>query len=278
MRSRKFNIGYCSPLIETHLHYDISIFRSHNESIVHSSMRFHMEKRQLEQRLRLDLPTLSDPTIRDLLHESDLFVRSFMGLGFGFGLFSPLDLIRVMSSVAEIASQLFLLYSASGLSRTSISSFLAFGSVERTTSPQLFLIGLLFLPSILSLLASFIPSLPLSSLVNGSTASEALYTPADAREAERAERMRSMAHGEPFRAEVILFGLGPWIIGSWSSARKRILGLESQTLDLSSYLGVWSALKWLLTQTNVSEIVILLQNVSRLSGVSCSTRPRILTR
>ena len=46
-----------------------------------------MERRQLEQRLRLDLPTLADPEVRDLLQESDLFVRSFTGLGFGFGLF-----------------------------------------------------------------------------------------------------------------------------------------------------------------------------------------------
>ena len=72
-----------------------------------------MERRQLEQRLRLDLPTLADPVIRDLLHESDLFVRSFTGLGFGFGLFSPFDLVRLLSSIAEVATQLLVLYSAS---------------------------------------------------------------------------------------------------------------------------------------------------------------------
>lgn len=273
MRSRKFNNLYCGPLIEPHSYDDIAKSRSHNESIVHSSMRFLMEQRQLEQRLRLDLPTLGDPAVRDLLHESDLFVRSFMGLGFGFGLFSPLDLMRVMSSITELAGQLFVLYTASGLSGTSITSLLSFRPVERTPSPQLFLIGLLFLPSVLSLLASFIPSLPFSPLANGNITSDALYTPADAREAERAERMRSMAHGEPFRAEVILFGLAPWIVGSWSSARKRILGLENQTSDLSSSLGIWSALRWLLSQSNVSEIVILFQNVGKLVRTFFSTLP-----
>lgn len=220
-------------------------------------MRFLMEQKQLEQKLRLDLPTLGDPTVRDLLHESDLFVRSFMGFGFGFGLFSPLDLMRVMAAVAELASQLYLLYSASGLTRTSLSSLVSKAAVDRTSYTQIFLIGLLFLPSILSLLASFLPSLPFSSLINGSVSSDALYSPADAREAERAERMRSMAHCEPFRAEVILFGLAPWIVGSWSSARKRILGLENQTSEIS----IWSSVRWLFTQANVSEIVILLQNV-----------------
>ena len=76
-------------VIETPPLLFLSLYSNYNESIVHSSMRFFMEQRQLEQRLRLDLPTLSDANVRDLLHESDLFVRSFTGLGFGFGLFSP---------------------------------------------------------------------------------------------------------------------------------------------------------------------------------------------
>ena len=52
-------------------------FSSSNENIVQSSARFLIEYRQMEQRVRLDVPTLADPAIRDLLHESDLFVRSF---------------------------------------------------------------------------------------------------------------------------------------------------------------------------------------------------------
>lgn len=227
-------------------------------------MRFLMEHRQLEQRLRLDLPTLADPTIRDLLHESDLFVRSFTGFGFGFGLFSPLDLVRVLSSVAELASQVVVLYSASRLSSSSL--FPIFSSdpsdpSEKSPAPHLPLLGALLLPSILSVLASCLPRLPFSSPANGEN--PALYTASEAREAERAERMRSMAHGEPFRAEVVLFGLAPWILGSWSSARRRILGLESQQNSLSSGLGFGTGLRWLLTQTNVSEMLVLVQNVCR---------------
>ncbi|KAH8118536.1 P-loop containing nucleoside triphosphate hydrolase protein [Phellopilus nigrolimitatus] len=235
---------------------------NHNENIVHSSMRFLMEHRQLEQRLRLDLPTLADPTIRDLLHESDLFVRSFTGFGFGFGLFSPLDLVRVLSSVAELASQIVVLYSASRLSSSSL--FPNFSSdpsdpSEKSPVPHLPFLGALLLPSILSVLASCLPRLPFSSPANGEN--PALYTASEAREAERAERMRSMAHGEPFRAEVVLFGLAPWILGSWSSARRRILGLESQQNSLSSGLGFGTGLRWLLTQTNVSEMLVLVQNL-----------------
>ncbi|KAI5124796.1 hypothetical protein M0805_005430 [Coniferiporia weirii] len=234
---------------------------NHNEGIVHGSMRFLMEQRQLEQRLRLDLPTLADPTIRDLLHESDLFVRSFTGLGFGFGLFSPLDLVRVLSSVAELASQLFVLYSASGISTFSFLPFFPSERSEKPSPPHLPLLGILLLPSALSLIASCLPRLPFSSSVNGDNPADALYTPAEAREVERAERMRSMAHGEPFRAEVVLFGLAPWILKSWSSARKRILGLETQQSNLSSSMSFWTGLRWLLTQTNVSEMLVLLQNL-----------------
>lgn len=224
-------------------------------------MRFLMEQRQLEQRLRLDLPTLADPTVRDLLHESDLFVRSFTGLGFGFGLFSPLDLVRVLSSIAELASQLVVLYSASRATPFALFSFfsLAVDPSEKHTAPNLPLLAAVLLPSILSLLTSFLPRLPFSP--SDYNSADALYSPAEARESERAERMRSMAHGEPFRAEVALFGLAPWIIDSWSTARKRILGLETQQDGLFPGMEFGTGLRWLLTQTNVSEMLVLLQNV-----------------
>lgn len=222
-----------------------------------------MEKYQLEQRLRLDLPTLSDPTVRDLLHESDLFVRSFTGLGFGFGLFSPLDLVRVLSSIAELISQLLVLYSASRISSSAISSFIPWNVSESSDKPpfsHLPLLGAILLPSILSLLASFLPRLPFSSASEYQPA-DALYTPAEAREAEKAERMRSMAHGEPFRAEVALFGLGPWILDSWSTARRRLLGLEAQQSGFGPDMSITAGIRWLLTQTNISEMLVLLQNV-----------------
>ncbi|KAL5487862.1 hypothetical protein ACEPAI_5970 [Sanghuangporus weigelae] len=234
-------------------------FANHNENIVHSSMRFYVEHRQLEQRLRLDLPTLSDPTVRDLLHESDLFVRSFTGLGFGFGLFSPLDLVRALSSVAELVSQLIILYSASRVSSSAFFAGFFAGPSDNHSVTHLPLLGAVLLPSLLSFIASFLPRLPFS-YADCSTG-DALYSSAEAREAERAERMRSMAHAEPFRAEIALFGLAPWILDSWSVARKRILGLEVQHGDLYSGITLGAGLRWLLTQANVSEMLVLLQNL-----------------
>jgi len=68
-------------------------FATSNENIVTGSARFFIEYKQMEQRVRLDVPTLDDPIVRSLLQESDLFVRSFSGSG--FGLLSPLDFIRI---------------------------------------------------------------------------------------------------------------------------------------------------------------------------------------
>lgn len=244
----------------------ILTIRNYNENAVNSSVRFLMERRQLKQRLRLDLPTLADPEVRDLLQESDLFVRSFTGLGFGFGLFSPLDLVRVLSSIAELISQVVLLYTASHIhSSSDLFSFWSSDSSDssgRAPPPHLPLLGIILLPSLLSLFAACLPRLPFSGWYNGETFTDnALYTPAEAHNQERAERMRSMAHGEPYRAEVALFGLAPWILHQWSEARTKILGLETQNSILSSSLGFSATLRWLLTQTNVSEMLVLLQNV-----------------
>lgn len=134
-------------------HNALVFIRNDNESKVHASVRFLMEHRQLEQRLRLDIPTLADPTIRDLLHESDLFVRSFNGLGFGFGLFSPFDLIRVLSSLAEVASQLYVLYSTTQGSLPFLTS--SPGSTDAKNEPntrmQVPLLAILILPTPFSL-------------------------------------------------------------------------------------------------------------------------------
>ncbi|TDL29759.1 P-loop containing nucleoside triphosphate hydrolase protein [Rickenella mellea] len=203
-------------------------FANHNEAIVHSSVRYLMEYRQMEQRLRLDLPTLADPTTNDLLHESDLFVRSFMGMG-GFGLFSPLDLVRVLSTLSELVSQLFILWSTS------------------RGSAQLFLLAMLLLPTALSTVASWLP--------NFTPTHDLLYTPGEAQAAETQERMRTLAHSEPFRSEVVLFGLGPWILESWANARKVILGLDGLHNSRQS------TLPWLLTPSNMSEMFMGLQNL-----------------
>ncbi len=123
-----------------------------------------MEHRQLEQRLRLDIPTLADPAIRDLLHESDLFVRSFNGLGFGFGLFSPFDLIRVLSSIAEVASQLYVLYSTTQGSLPFLTSSPSSTAAKKEPNARLQvpLLAILILPTLFSLLGSLLPSLSLT--------------------------------------------------------------------------------------------------------------------
>ena len=213
----------------------------------------------------MDKPTLSDPIIRDLLHESDLFVRSFTGLGFGFGLFSPLDLLRVISSVAELVTQVIVLYSASRVSNRA--RLLGDSDVsDSSTSSHLPFYGAVVLPFVLSFLSSFLPTLP--GISSGQyVPSEALYGPTEAREAERAERMRSMANGEQYHAEIQIFGLSGWILNSWSASRRKTLGLETSSNDLSLRIGVLSCIRWLLTQTNASEMLVLLQNVGSITSL-----------
>ena len=63
----------------------------------------------MAQRVRMDVPTHADPAVRDLFAESELFVRSFAGAG--FGLLSPLDLLRLLTLLAELASHALVLWS-----------------------------------------------------------------------------------------------------------------------------------------------------------------------
>src|SRR5882762_9706923 len=84
-----------------------------NETLVHNSARFFVEYQQMDQRLRLDIPTLADPVVRDLLQESDLFVRSFNGMG-GFALLSPFDFIHVLALLSELFAHIWVLLSLTG--------------------------------------------------------------------------------------------------------------------------------------------------------------------
>ena len=77
----------------------------------------------MEQRLRLDIPTLSDPLVRDLLQESDMFVRSFNGFS-AFGLFSPFDFLRLLTLMSELMTHLFVLSSLTFYGRTPLSVIL----------------------------------------------------------------------------------------------------------------------------------------------------------
>ncbi|KAJ7499236.1 P-loop containing nucleoside triphosphate hydrolase protein [Mycena latifolia] len=199
-------------------------FAASNETVVVDSAKFHVEYVQMEQRVRLDIPTLSDPVVRDLLHESDLFARSFSGSG--FGLLSPLDFIHIISLVTEIFSHLLLILSLTG------------GATHY---------GVL-------LLSVFSATVPLFVTWFGCPQghSETLYSPREARAADRQEKMRNLAYNEAHRPEIELFGLGDWILKTWASARKVVLDSEqSQNLRESS----------LISKLNFSDFLFALQNI-----------------
>jgi hypothetical protein len=200
-------------------------FSASNETVVMDSARFYVEYVQLEQRIRLDIPTLSDPAVRDLLQESDLFARSFSGSG--FGLLSPLDFIHIISLVTELVSHVLLILSLTG------------GATHY---------GVL-------LLSIFSATLPLFVTWFGCPQphSETMYTPREARAADRQEKMRNLAYNDAHRPEIELFGLGDWILKTWASARKVVLDSEqSQHLRDSS----------LMSKLNFSDFLFALQNVS----------------
>ncbi|KAJ7162540.1 P-loop containing nucleoside triphosphate hydrolase protein [Mycena crocata] len=199
-------------------------FAACNEAVVVDSAKYRVEYVQMEQRVRLDIPTLSDPVVRDLLHESDLFVRSFSGSG--FGLLSPLDFVHIISLVTEIFSHLLLILSLTG------------GATHY---------GVL-------LLSIFSATLPLFVTWFGCPQphSETMYSPREARAANRQEKMRNLAYNEAHRPEIELFGLGEWILKTWSSARKVVLDSEqSQNLRESS----------LVSKLNFSDFLFALQNI-----------------
>ncbi|KAH9846956.1 P-loop containing nucleoside triphosphate hydrolase protein [Lenzites betulinus] len=174
-------------------------FATSNETTVHASARFIVEKSQLEYRLRQDVPTLSDPSVRDLLQEADIFVRSFSGFS-SFGLFSPMDCMRIITIFSELLTHLWIL------------STLTFGATP--------------LPIILlSVALSGLPSL-MSWSGNTPKAWDNQTSRLEAQLAAKQEAMRHLAHSDHYRPEVMLFDLGPWILRSWARARKALLGLE----------------------------------------------------
>ncbi|KAJ6567181.1 P-loop containing nucleoside triphosphate hydrolase protein [Mycena vulgaris] len=199
-------------------------FAASNETVVVDSAKFFVEYAQMEQRIRLDIPTLSEPVVRDLLHESDLFARSFSGSG--FGLLSPLDFIHIISLVTEIFSHLLLILSLTG------------GATHY---------GVL-------LLSIFSATVPLFVTWFGCphAHSETLYSPRESRAADRQEKMRNLAYNEAHRPEIELFGLGEWILKTWASARKVVLDSEqNQQLRESS----------LISKLNFSDFLFALQNI-----------------
>ncbi len=153
----------------------------------------------MEQKLRLDVPTLSNPLVRDLLQESDTFVRSFNGFS-AFGVFSPFDAMRLLTLISEVLTHLWVL------------SSLTFGGTPLSII-------------LLSVAASALPSL-LPWLTCGQSTWDHSDGQLEARLTAKQEAMRGLAYSDSYRPEIILFDLGPWILKSWSRARKSLLGLE----------------------------------------------------
>lgn len=149
----------------------------------------------METRLRLDIPSLQNPTIQDLLQESDQFARSFNGMGGAFGLLSPFDLVRSLTTLGtEIIGQSFVLYTL--LFKESHGSW---------TPQQIGLIGLALAPSVLSALNWLWARTCFGDGefdYENSHWPHTLYSAEEADTAERHERMRRLAYDESFKSEV----------------------------------------------------------------------------
>ncbi|KAF7313550.1 ABC transporter domain-containing protein [Mycena chlorophos] len=199
-------------------------FAAANETTVIDSAKFAVEYAQLESRVRLDIPTLQDPAIRDLLAESDLFARSFSGSG--FGLISPLDCMQLISLATEIISHVLLILSLTG--------------------------GLAhYWVLLLSIFSATLPML-VTWIRCPEFHAESLYTPRETRAADRQEKVRNLAYDESHRPEIELFGLGRWILKTWASARRVVL--DSERNRQNQEFSVLSGL-------NFSDFLFALQNI-----------------
>jgi len=200
------------------------VCRTGNENIVTESARFFVEYQQLEKRVQLDLPTLADSDVRELMQESELFTRSFNGSG--FGLISPLDFVHIFALLTEIASHIFLICS------------LTSGSTH---------IGIL----LFSVISAMLPTI-FTWFSSPHDHDDSHYSRREIRAADRQERMRNLAYSEVHRPEIALFGLGDWILKSWSRARRIVLESEQphQATELSLFFNL-----------NFSDLIFVLQNV-----------------
>ena len=195
-----------------------------------------MEYRQMEQRVRMDVPALADPIVRDLFHESDLFVRSCSGVS-SFGLLSPFDFLRVLSLLSELVSHALILC-----------------TLSRSSGSHRWLLAFSIASAVLPLLMPW--------LGHGRAYYDDLQCHQEARTAAKQERMRALAHSDPCRPEIMLFGLGPWILQSWANARRRMLGLEHQhAQSLHEQLKLQPSV--LFSGVDFAGIFAALQNVSQ---------------
>ena len=197
-----------------------------------------MEYQQLERRVRLDIPTLADPVVRDLLQESDLFAHSFSGGG--FGLLSPFDFVHILSLTMEIVSHILLIIS------------LTRGAAH---------LGVLFL----SICSALLPFCVMWCRCPPRGADHP-YNVREARAANRQERMRNFAYSDVHRAEIALFGLGDWILKSWSAAHN-IVSSSEQPQNLRDSV---------LSRFNMSDLMFALQNVRLILPILCQSSDLLL--
>jgi len=205
----------------------IDAIATENEGVVYGSAKFTLEYRQMEKRLKLDLPTLADPEIRDLFRESDLFVRSFGGMS-SFGLFSTFDFMRILTSISELMSHALVLSSLT-FNRPHLTAFC------------------------FSLLTSLLPLVLRTARAHGSCLDDA-PDPQETRAIHKQEKMRYLAQSDSYRQELIFFGLGPWILQGWAKARRTVLGLERQQTECDASLRC-------LVSINLSSLTSFMQNV-----------------
>ncbi|ESK93720.1 xenobiotic-transporting atpase [Moniliophthora roreri MCA 2997] len=213
-----------TELIRRYLEGFIESIAIHNDNIVLGSARFFVEREQMRQRVTLDIPTQEDPQIRDLLRESELFARSFHGGGFGS--LTPLDFFQILGNMTEIISHLFLV-----------------AAMTKTLAH----FGIL----LFSLCSVALPTLISQTRINQEQHDD-LYSPREARAADRREKMRNLAYCDAHRPEVLLFGLEDWILKSWSSAWKVVFDSELSQSPLQLPL---------LSSYHFSEMFYALQNI-----------------
>lgn len=186
-----------------------------------------------------------------------MFVTSFQGVGGGFGLLSPFDFIRIFTLLSEILSNLFVLFS---LTRSRANS----------GSQSLSLFTLAF--AVLSCAYPYIQSYLFPYRHRFDTPA---FGEAEARNAEVQERMRHLSTSESHRPEVMLFGLGPWILDTWANARRASLGLRSNSQSRTRTRN----LSDLLSHVSSAEVITALQNVSLLPSSCCLklNSPKVLS-
>lgn len=189
-----------------------------------NSARFFVERHQLELRVRLDSPTLAIPVTQALLQESDLFTRTFSGVGFGF--MSPLDVFQIISLIAEILSHLVMVWS---LVRNGTNLWILFLSVATVFAP---------------ILLSWLPRSLSPDPIFGDFSNNAV---------DQRERMRALAYGEAYRSEVAIFGLDRWILKNWSDAWKSIVEPTDSPIQRPFSF---------LSELSLSHLIATIQNVS----------------